>query len=221
MSRINADFTKELALDTHAMAWAPSPLAGVERKMLDRIGCEVARATSLVRYGPGCHFSEHVHGGGEEFLVLEGVFSDERGHYGPLCYVRNPPGSRHRPHSEQGCILFVKLQQFLPGDDRQLVLDTASLAFEKTAWPGVSLLPLHRYRQESVYLLRLAPGATVPAGGLAMAEILVLEGELGGRDRGHWLRGPRLGERDWHSEKGGLCYVKSALVMTQGPGSQP
>ena len=38
--------------------------------MLDRIGEEVARATSIVRYAAGSHFSAHQHPGGEEFLVV-------------------------------------------------------------------------------------------------------------------------------------------------------
>jgi hypothetical protein len=61
--------------------------------MLDRIGDEVARATSIVRYAPASHFSPHVHDGGEEFLVLEGTFQDEHGDYPVGSYVRNPPTS--------------------------------------------------------------------------------------------------------------------------------
>jgi anti-sigma factor ChrR (cupin superfamily) len=38
-----------------------------------------------------------VNGGGEEFLVLEGTFSDERGDYPRGSYVRNPPGTAHAP----------------------------------------------------------------------------------------------------------------------------
>tara|TARA_B100001964_G_C13921089_1_gene460239 strand:- start:239 stop:367 length:129 start_codon:yes stop_codon:yes gene_type:complete len=39
--------------------------------------------TSVVHYAPGSYFSPHAHGGGEEFIVLYGVFSDEHGDYGP------------------------------------------------------------------------------------------------------------------------------------------
>ena len=74
-------------------------MAGVERRMLDRIGDEVARATSIVRYAAGSRFSPHTHGGGEEFLVLDGVFQDEHGDYPAGSYVRNPPTSRHTPGS--------------------------------------------------------------------------------------------------------------------------
>jgi len=43
--------------------WTPSPILGVERRMLDRIGDEVARATSIVRYAPHSRFAPHVNGG--------------------------------------------------------------------------------------------------------------------------------------------------------------
>lgn len=77
---------------------------------------EVARATSIVRYSPGSRFSPHEHGGGEEFLVLEGVFSDEHGDDGPGTYVRNPVGSAHAPFSAAGCTILVKLRQMDPAD---------------------------------------------------------------------------------------------------------
>src|SRR5262245_25422838 len=87
---LNADFAKRAVVHTAILEWKPSPMPGVERRMLDRIGGEVARATSIVRYTPGSHFSPHVHVGGEEFLVLEGVFQDEHGEFPAGCYVRNP-----------------------------------------------------------------------------------------------------------------------------------
>jgi anti-sigma factor ChrR (cupin superfamily) len=93
---INADFSQRVVIATNDLPWVPSPQAGVERRMLDRIGAEVARATSLVRYASHSEFPGHGHGMGEEFLVLEGVFSDEHGDYPAGTYVRNPPGSRQR-----------------------------------------------------------------------------------------------------------------------------
>jgi anti-sigma factor ChrR (cupin superfamily) len=88
----------------------------VDRILLDRIGGETARATSIVRYAPGSYFSPHIHSGGEEFVVLEGVFQDEHGDYPVGSYVRNPPQSSHQPKSEKGCTIFVKLWQFEPND---------------------------------------------------------------------------------------------------------
>ena len=76
---INADFTQRVVLATNDLPWSPSPQTGVERRLLDRIGGEVARATSLVRYAPASAFPAHSHALGEEFLVLEGIFRMSRG----------------------------------------------------------------------------------------------------------------------------------------------
>ena len=94
---LNADFSRRAAVHAARLPWTPSPITGVDHRMLDRIGDEVARATSIVRYAPNSHFSAHTHGGGEEFLVLEGVFQDEHGDFPTGCYIRNPPASSHTP----------------------------------------------------------------------------------------------------------------------------
>ncbi|MGQ3177762.1 MAG: cupin domain-containing protein, partial [Blastomonas fulva] len=91
---LNTDFSQRVLIHADAVPWVPSPIAGVDRRMLDRIGGEVARATSIVRYAPGSLFPPHTHGGGEEFIVLDGVFQDEHGDYPAGSYVRNPPTSR-------------------------------------------------------------------------------------------------------------------------------
>ena len=91
--------------------------------MLDRIGDEVARATSLVRYAPNSHFPAHEHGGGEEFLVLSGTFSDESGDFPAGTYVRNPPGTRHAPFTRGGCEILVKLRQMQALGESQLIVD--------------------------------------------------------------------------------------------------
>jgi anti-sigma factor ChrR (cupin superfamily) len=127
--QLNADFTQRAAMHGTRLPWTPSPIAGVDRRMLERIGGEVARATSIVRYAPNSHFSAHTHEGGEEFLVLEGVFSDEHGDFPAGSYVRNPPTSRHAPGSEPGCIIFVKLWQFDLDDRAHVRLDTRKMSF--------------------------------------------------------------------------------------------
>ncbi|HWA47406.1 MAG TPA: cupin domain-containing protein [Dongiaceae bacterium] len=192
---LNADFSQPVTLHTAAMAWRPSPMAGVDRRMLDRIGEEVARATSIVRYAPHSHFSPHTHGGGEEFLVLEGVFQDEHGDYPAGSYVRNPPTSRHTPGSEPGCVIFVKLWQFDPDDRTQVRIDTGKAAFTPAAdRAGVEILPLFHDAREEVRLERWAPEAEIALGAAGGLELLVLEGgfrhgseELAARS---WLRLP-------------------------------
>ena len=163
--------------------------------MLDRVGGEVARATSIVRYAPGSHFAPHRHDGGEEFLVLEGVFQDEHGDYPPGTYVRNPPGTSHQPGSSPGCTIFVKLWQFDPRDRLPLRRDAGGDVPE-AAPPARSTatLALHRDDREDVRIERWAPGASLsealPGGG----EWLVLAGGFteGGEDFRplSWLRLP-------------------------------
>src|SRR6185312_17251569 len=134
--RLNDDFSARAVMHGAKMDWVKSPMPGVERRMLFRIGDEKARATSLVRYAPGSHFSAHDHPGGEEILVLDGVFQDESGDYPAGSYIRNPTGSRHTPASAPGCLLFVKLWQFRKDDD-VLVARRADEG-PAASWPGVA-----------------------------------------------------------------------------------
>ena len=141
---LNADFSKRAVVHAAQIPWQASPMAGVDRRMLDRIGDEVARATSIVRYAPGSHFSAHTHTGGEEFLVIEGVFQDEHGDFPEGTYVRNPPTTSHTPGSEAGCTIFVKLWQFDMKDRNQFKVDTNSDEYaEVEGAAGVKRLVLH------------------------------------------------------------------------------
>jgi len=152
-------------------------MPGVERRMLDRIGDEVARATSIVKYDPGSAFSPHVHTGGEEFFVLEGVFQDEHGDFPAGTYVRNPPTSRHTPASENGCTIFVKLWQFDPDDRRPVRIDTSDALFSRAPQrPGVELLPLFEDAFENVSLESWSAGSRVDLASPGGLEVLVLEG---------------------------------------------
>ena len=118
--RINDDFDHPLLVHGAALDWIASPAAGVDRRMLFRIGDEVARATSIVRYAPGSSFPRHTHTGGEEILVLEGTFQDEHGDYPAGSYFRNPPGTSHVPAARDGCVIFVRLWQYRAGDTVQI-----------------------------------------------------------------------------------------------------
>lgn len=211
---LNADFSQRVVIDTNAMDWEASPMAGVERRKLDRIGGEVARATSLVRYAPESYFSEHTHSGGEEFLVLEGVFSDEHGDYPAGTYVRNPIGTAHKPHSKDGCVIFVKLQQFAQTDTAQFSINTRDAEFGPGQVPGLSVLPLHSHEGESCALVRWAPRTHfAPHRHWGGEEILVLEGtfqdEMGDYPKGTWLRSPHLSQHNPFSDEGCLIYVKT------------
>ncbi|MGC1303078.1 MAG: cupin domain-containing protein [Caulobacteraceae bacterium] len=195
---LNADFSQRAAVHAARLPWSPSPVAGVDRRMLDRIGDEVARATTIVRYAPDSRFSPHTHGGGEEFLVLDGVFSDEHGDFPAGAYVRNPPTSRHTPGSAPGCTILVKLWQFDPRDRTHVRLHADAMPYRAAAGrPGVEVKPLFSDPDEEVRFERWAPGAMIElkvAGGL---EALVLDGsfEEAGElfERQSWLRLPAGG----------------------------
>jgi hypothetical protein len=192
---LNADFSQRAAVHAAQLPWVPSPMAGVDRRMLDRIGDEVARATSIVRYAPRSRFSPHTHGGGEEFLVLDGVFQDEHGDYPAGSYVRNPPTTRHRPGSEAGCVIFVKLWQFDPGDSTEVRIETGNTDFGPAPGrPGVEVMPLFHDAREEVRLERWVPGAKIELALPQGAEFLVLSGSFEERDEAFaaqsWLRLP-------------------------------
>jgi len=113
---VNADFSKRVVMHGDSIVWEDSPMKGVDRRRLDRIDSENERVTTIVRYAPNSHFSPHVHTGGEEFIVLDGVFEDDYGDWPAGSYIRNPPQSKHTPGSKPGCTIFVKLWQFHPED---------------------------------------------------------------------------------------------------------
>jgi hypothetical protein len=174
---LNSDFKARAVVHAARLDWTPSPIPGVDRRMLDRIGDEVARATSIVRYAPHSRFSAHTHGGGEEFLVLDGIFQDEHGDYPTGTYVRNPPTTSHTPGSDPGCTLLVKLWQFDPDDRDPVRIDTAGLPYAPA--PGrreVEFALLYEGPLERVFLERWAPDINVAVALPGGIELLVLDG---------------------------------------------
>jgi len=189
---LNADFKTRVVVHSDQLEWRTSPMPGVDRRMLDRIGGEVARATTIVRYAPNSKFSAHTHTGGEEFIVLDGVFQDEHGDFPEGTYVRNPPTTAHTPGSEAGCIIFVKLWQFDKEDRNQFRKTMAN----ELAVPvdGVATAELHRDAREVVTYNHIDPGAVLKntdAGGI---EVLVIAGSVDENGetlgKGAWLRLP-------------------------------
>lgn len=189
---LNADFKTRVVVHSEQLEWNASPMPGVDRRMLDRIGGEVARATTIVRYAPQSKFSEHTHTGGEEFIVLDGVFQDEHGDFPAGTYVRNPPTTAHTPGSALGCTIFVKLWQF-DMDDRNQFRKTMA---DELAAPvdGVATAELHRDARETVTYSQLDAGATLENSDVGGIEVLVIAGTVSeGGDtlgKGAWLRLP-------------------------------
>ena len=213
---LNTDFSQRVELHTAEMDWQASPSPTVWRKRLDLAGdAEASRVTSVVRYDPDSAFPGHPHPDGEEILVLEGVFSDQHGHYPAGSFLLNPEGFSHAPFSHDGCVLFVKLRQYPGLDRRQIIVDTEQAPWTPGPAAGVEVMTLYREagHPETIELVKLAPGARLeglehPGG----AEVFVLDGEVedaeGRYGPGTWLRLPPGSRQDLVSEPGGRIYLK-------------
>lgn len=214
---LNLQFDQPVVVNTGAMEWEASPMKGVWRKPLAREAAEHGHTTSVVRYDAGSHFSSHPHPQGEEILVLAGVFSDENGDYPAGTYIRNPPGSKHSPFSEQGCELLVKLDQFDPEDGVSLRIDTNS-----SAWlpgeHGVRVMPLYYFETEMVALYKW-PASTryEPHSHFGGEEIFVLSGELldeyGRYPAGTWMRNPHNSEHCPYVEQETVIWIKTGHLL--------
>eukprot|EP01125_Pyxidicula_operculata_P021103 TRINITY_DN8002_c0_g1_i1.p1 TRINITY_DN8002_c0_g1~~TRINITY_DN8002_c0_g1_i1.p1 ORF type:complete len:268 (+),score=47.03 TRINITY_DN8002_c0_g1_i1:27-830(+) len=234
--RLNADYNQKVIVKTNDIQWIPSPTPGVDRRMCDRVGDEVARATSRVRYGPNSKFPFHKHPGGEEFFVLSGVFIDEEGSYPAGTYCRHPIDSSHSPWTDNGCELLVKLYFMKDTTETKstVVLTDCYSPSPKTSSPTSESVPSwesnsrgsmlklfsNEGTSEHVWMEKWVAGAQVDfelrKGG---TEIYVLAGEVDeGGDvnvtftEGTWARYPPsdAGKKTKFNVKKDVClYIKS------------
>lgn len=210
---LNLDFTQKVIINTNQVAWQGSRADGVIRKPLEREAAESGRTTSLVEFMPGASFPEHSHPQGEEIFVLDGVFSDQYGDYPAGTYIRNPPGSKHAPHSNPGCLLFVKLDQFAPGDNQRVLIDT-----KKVDWSpgigGLKVMSLHHFEAQHTALVFWPAGEHFqPHRHYGGEEIWVIKGEFidehGRYPKGTWIRSPHLSSHNPYVEVDSLILVKT------------
>lgn len=224
--RFNADFSKRAVAHAAGAVWQRSPATGVERRMLDRIGGEKARATTVVRYLPGSRFPPHVRDRGEEFFVLGGVFSDEHGDFPAGTYVRNPPTSSHAPGSRDGCTIFVKLRQFNPDDRTHVTIDTnqAGRVYVESR-PGVAITPLYQDAREQVRLEYWDAGNNVNLDTRGGAELFVLDGGFASEGEKFapysWLRLPDGGTAVLQAADSGARLLVKTGHLTGARTRQP
>ncbi|KAB2688457.1 cupin domain-containing protein [Brucella tritici] len=203
--RIHDDLSQPVIVHAAKMDWIASPAAGVDRRMLFRIGGEVARATSIVRYAPGSAFPRHTHSGGEEIVVLEGTFQDEHGDYPAGSYFRNPPGTSHVPASREGCTIFVRLWQFREGDRTQIVRQPGE-GERGDLRPGVlATTVLFDDDHEKVRLEDWASGSTITVDNPRGLEFLVVAG------------GMTIGDEMLEPQSWGRLPAGMALTAKVGP----
>ena len=210
---INVDYSKRVIINHHDLPWVQSPELGVERRILERMGDEIAKATSIVRYQPNSKFSVHTHDFGEEIFVLDGIFSDETGSYSAGTYIMNPPGSSHAPYTESGCTLFVKLRYLGTDQAQREVVDTKTAPWFQGMVPGLSVLPLMKQGSGST-LVRWAPQTFFnPHRHYGGEEIFVVDGvfedEHGHYPAGSWIRSPHMSLHQPFSKEGCTIFVKT------------
>ncbi len=215
---LNDDLSRRTVVHAGRLDWVPSPTAGVERRMLYRVGEEKARATSIVRYAADSHFPRHVHPGGEEFLVLDGVFQDELGDYPAGAYVRNPPGSAHAPGSTGGCVIFVKLWQFRAEDGQRIARRPGEGARGECAGGQAASRILFDDGHEQVRIDQWEAQAPIRLANPRGLELLVLEGRITGEGDSlgpwSWLRLPAGWDlRGRAGESGARVWIKSAELV--------
>lgn len=192
---INDDFTKRVLVHGDEVEWEDSPMPGVQRRRLDKVGETNERVTTIVRYAPESQFSSHIHGGGEEFIVLEGIFEDDYGDWPSGTYTRNPPQSSHTPGSKLGCTIFVKLRQFDPEDRTFVHANLHKLgSVEEKNREGVKVSPLFQDENEDVKFEKWEPNARIDVDASGGAEVFVIEGNFREGDdelrKYSWLRIP-------------------------------
>ena len=215
---INDDFSQRVVLSHHDLPWIPSPELGVERRMLERQGGEIAKATSIVRYQAGSKFQAHHHALGEEIFVLDGIFSDETGDYPAGTYIMNPPESSHAPFSESGCTLFVKLRHLGSDQLEREIINTTTAPWYQGMVPGLNVMPLMQQGSGST-LVKWAPKTFFnPHRHYGGEEIFVVEGvfedEHGRYPTGSWIRSPHMSMHKPFSKEGCIIFVKTGHLLS-------
>ena len=218
--KLNADLTLRASCNINNLEWEDSPASGVQRRRLEQDDDTppIERVTTVVKFAAQSSFSRHVHDGGEEFLVLEGVFSDQHADYPAGYYVRNPNGTGHAPHSKEGCTILVKLWQMRLDDKLQLAINTE----DKSLWQKDELygqiLPLFNADYESVCMLNWTSGRYFPDLDFeAGVEYFVVKGSFkddsGVYTKGSWLRLPAGSSQTIHVLEDCLILRKTGHLL--------
>ena len=207
------NFDERLAINTQKQEWQPSPSSTVWRKQLEREAKESGHTTSVVKYDAGASFKQHSHPYGEEILVLEGVFSDEHGDYPAGTYLRNPPGSKHSPCSNEGCVILVKLNQFDKRDLSEVSVNTNTAEWLQ-GQGGLQVMSLHNFEHEHVALVKWPVGEVFkPHKQFGGEEIFVLSGtfkdEHGEYPKGTWIRNPHMSQHHPFVDEETVIWVKT------------
>ena len=196
------------------LEWLPGARTGVIRRELERGAMASDNVTSIVRFGPGVGFPRHLHHVGEEIFVLDGVFSDESGHFSAGAYLRNPAGTSHGPYSKDGCTILIKLLPGEPRGEMSVIVNAAQLDWIESGARGISGKVLLRDGKTTVTLERLVAGSRYPASARHDGEeLFLIEGAaqsalFGDLRVGDWIRNPADVAADITTGSSAIFWVK-------------
>ena len=106
LHQFTAADARHVVLDTRAARWRQSQVPGFSVLALHEHDSE---HVALVRWAPSARLMPHRHWGGEEILVLDGVFGDEHGTYPKGTWLRSPHQWAHHPFAGPGgALIYVK-----------------------------------------------------------------------------------------------------------------
>jgi hypothetical protein len=218
---LNSDKTVSAYVDSDTLTWqrASQAKGGVWRRMLERKGSEVARATTIVKFDPNQDFPQHTHTGGEEFIVIGGTWHDDYGAFHMYTYVRNYIGSSHTPKiKDDGCTILVKLRQMSKSFEEPETTSWTLPALSDIPKDMIKVFPLFSSPLEKTYAVYFPTGSKneilpIPPHGL---EMFVLEGSLNSTLR--TTENPTTHSRwSWYREPNALDSSIDLLISTDHP----
>jgi anti-sigma factor ChrR (cupin superfamily) len=99
--------TEQLCIRPEQQQWLPGLVPDLQVLPLHQFD---GINTALVLWAANTNFQPHIHAGGEEIYVLEGLFQDEFGSYPKGSWLRNPGLSKHQPFTgSEGALIYVKV----------------------------------------------------------------------------------------------------------------
>jgi anti-sigma factor ChrR (cupin superfamily) len=98
---------RHVAIDTNALEWQGSEVAGLTRKALyEQEG--YSDSMELQKWEAGTDAGEIAYPEGAEIFVIDGSFHDEHGSYTKGHWLRLPVGATHRLQTDTGCTVYLK-----------------------------------------------------------------------------------------------------------------
>jgi anti-sigma factor ChrR (cupin superfamily) len=105
LEQFQKDDVKHVVLRPPEQHWQ----AGIGKLKVLPLHTHKTESTALVFWPANEVFQPHTHWGGEEILVLKGMFIDEYGEYPKGSWIRSPHMSKHFPRVEEETLILVKV----------------------------------------------------------------------------------------------------------------